>query len=134
MSGKASVDQLARRFGVQPETIEGWRAEALEGMREAMRRGAGRREREAEMERENRLLRETVTEGATAQALMKANGLVLARDSEPGEPTRGHVAVPQPDRCLAADFTTVWTGVDGVVAVVPTLDCGFRSVLGMVVT
>ena len=45
MSGKASVDQLARRFGVQPETIEGWRAEALEGMREGVRtpdrRGAG---------------------------------------------------------------------------------------------
>lgn len=29
MSGKASVDQLARRFGVQPETIERWRTEAL---------------------------------------------------------------------------------------------------------
>ena len=39
MSGKASVDQLARRFGVQPETIEGWRTEALEGMREAAEAG-----------------------------------------------------------------------------------------------
>lgn len=67
-------------------------------------------------------------------AIMKANGLVLARDSEPGEPTRGHVAVPEPSRRLAADFTTVWTKVDGVVAVVPTIDCGCRSVLGMVVT
>ena len=54
-------------------------------------------------------------------AIMKANGLVLARDSEPGEPTRGHVAVPEPNRRIAADFTTVWTKVDGVVAVVPTL-------------
>ncbi len=67
-------------------------------------------------------------------AIMKANGLVLARDSEPGEPTRGHVAVPEPNRRLAADFTTVWTKLDGVVAVVPTIDCGCRSVLGMVVT
>jgi len=67
-------------------------------------------------------------------AIMKANGLVLARDSEPGEPTRGHVAVPAPNRRLAADFTTVWTKLDGVVAVVPTIDCGCRSVLGMVVT
>jgi len=67
-------------------------------------------------------------------AIMKAHGLVLARDSEPGEPTRGHVAVPQPNRRLAADFTTVWTKVDGVVAVVPTIDCGCRSVLGLVVT
>jgi putative transposase len=67
-------------------------------------------------------------------AIMKANGLVLARDSEPGEPTRGHVAVPAPNRRLAADFTTVWTKVDGVVAVVPTIDCGCRSILGMEVT
>jgi putative transposase len=67
-------------------------------------------------------------------AIMKANGLVLARDSEPGEPTRGHVAVPEPNRRIAADFTTVWTKVDGVVAVVPTIDCGCRSVLGMEVT
>jgi transposase InsO family protein len=67
-------------------------------------------------------------------AIMKANGLVLARDREPGEPTRGHVAVPAPNRRLAADFTTVWTKVDGVVAVVPTIDCGCRSILGMEVT
>lgn len=67
-------------------------------------------------------------------AIMHANGLVLARDSEPGEPTRGHVAVPEPNRRIAADFTTTWTKVDGVVAVVPTIDCGCRSILGMVVT
>lgn len=67
-------------------------------------------------------------------AIMKANGLVLVRDSEPGEPTRGHVAVPEPNRRIAADFTTVWTKLDGVVAVVPTIDCGCRSVLGLVVT
>lgn len=67
-------------------------------------------------------------------AIMKANGLVLARDSDPGEPTRGHVAVPEPNRRLAADFTTVWTKLDGVVAVVPTIDCGCRSILGMEVT
>jgi putative transposase len=67
-------------------------------------------------------------------AIMKANGLVLARDSEPGEPARGHVAVPKPNRRIAADFTTVWTKVDGVVAVVPTIDCGCRSVLGLEVT
>jgi putative transposase len=42
--------------------------------------------------------------------------------------------VPEPNRRLAADFTTVWTKLDGVVAVVPTIDCGCRSVLGMEVT
>ena len=35
ISGKATVDQLARRFGVRPETIEGWRTDALAGIEEA---------------------------------------------------------------------------------------------------
>lgn len=87
MSGKASVDQLARRFGVQAETIEGWRAEALEGMREAMRRGTGRSEREADLERENRLLRETVTESAIAQALLR-RALDEERKGRPTVPAR----------------------------------------------
>lgn len=68
-------------------------------------------------------------------ALMKAHGLVLARDSEPGEPRRiGTVAVPEPNRRLATDLTTTWTRRDGVVAIVPTIDCGCRSVLSLVVT
>lgn len=67
-------------------------------------------------------------------ALMKAHGLVLARDREPGETTRGHVAVPEPNRRVATDLTTVWTRRDGNVAIVPTIDCGCRSLLGMTVT
>jgi transposase InsO family protein len=67
-------------------------------------------------------------------ALMRANGLVLARDREPGETTRGHVAVPEPNRRFGGDLTTVWTKKDGWVAVVPTIDCGWRSVLGLTVT
>ncbi len=43
LSGKATIDQLARRFGVLPSTIEGWRADALAGIAEALRRGPGRR-------------------------------------------------------------------------------------------
>ena len=87
LSGKASVDQLARKYGVQAETVEGWRAEALEGVREAMKRGTGRSEREAELERENRLLRETVTESAIAQALLK-RALDEERKSRPTGPAR----------------------------------------------
>jgi transposase InsO family protein len=67
-------------------------------------------------------------------ALMRANGLVLARDREPGETTRGHVAVPMPNRRFGGDLTTVWTKKEGWVAVVPTIDCGCRSVLGLTVT
>jgi transposase InsO family protein len=60
-------------------------------------------------------------------AIMRAHGLVLARDSEPGEPARGHVTVPEPNRRIASDLTTVWTRKDGVVALVPTIDCGDRT-------
>lgn len=67
-------------------------------------------------------------------ALMRANGLVLARDREPGDTSRGHVAVPEPNRRFGGDLTTVWTKKDGWVAVVPTIDCGCRSVLGLTVT
>jgi putative transposase len=66
-------------------------------------------------------------------ALMRANGLVLARDREPGDTSRGHVAVPEPNRRFGGDLTTVWTKKDGWVAVVPTIDCGCRSVLGLTV-
>ena len=66
-------------------------------------------------------------------ALMRANDLVLARDREPGETTRGHVVVPEPNRRFGGDLTTVWTKEEGWVAVAPTIDCGCRSVLGLTV-
>jgi putative transposase len=61
-------------------------------------------------------------------AIMHANGLVLVRDHEPGETPRGHVVVPEPNRRIATDFTTCWTRKDGTVAIVPTIDCGCRTV------
>lgn len=60
-------------------------------------------------------------------AIMRAHDLVLAREREPGETPRGHVVVPEPNRRLATDLTTVWTRRDGVVALVPTIDCGDRT-------
>jgi transposase InsO family protein len=61
-------------------------------------------------------------------AIMHANGLCLVRDHEPGETPRGHVAVPEPNRRIATDITTCWTRKDGTVAIVPTIDCGCRTV------
>ncbi len=58
-------------------------------------------------------------------ALMKAPGHVLS-GGPPREATRrrGQVVVPEPNRCLATEFTTVWTAEDGLVAVAVTIDCG----------
>jgi transposase InsO family protein len=67
-------------------------------------------------------------------AIMRAHGLVLARDREPGESPRGHVVVPEPNRRVATDLTTVWTRRDGVVALVPTIDCGDRTAVIEVTT
>lgn len=67
-------------------------------------------------------------------ALMRAHGLVLAQTREPGEPRRGHVVAPEPNRRIATDMTTAFTKLDGVVAIVPTVDCGCRSLLALEVT
>jgi hypothetical protein len=68
-------------------------------------------------------------------ALMHAHGLVLVREAEPGgPPPRGHGVVPDPNRRWATDLTTVWTRREGWGAVVPTIDCGCRSVLALEVT
>ena len=85
-AGKATVDQLARRFGVKPETIESWRLEALEAMREGFRRGS-KSPRERELERENSQLKAAVTESSIAQALLKRE-LEAARSANPSRPAR----------------------------------------------
>lgn len=68
-------------------------------------------------------------------ALMQAMGLCLPceRADEP-LPRLGTVAVAEPNRRWATDLTTVWTDEDGLVAVVPVVDCGCRSLLALSVT
>lgn len=68
-------------------------------------------------------------------ALMRAHGHVLAGGT-PREPAhrRGQVVVPEPNRRLATDFTTVWTAEEGLLAVAITVDCGCRSVLDVTVS
>jgi transposase-like protein len=82
LSGKASVDQVAKRLGVLPATVEGWREEAVAAMAEAMRRGNAKSARELELERENKQLREVVTETAIAKALLE-QALKTERDKRP---------------------------------------------------
>lgn len=68
-------------------------------------------------------------------ALMRAWGLTLPPASERTfSRLNGHVVVPFSNRRWATDLTTVWTRQDGVVAVVPLVDCGDRTLLGCAVT
>lgn len=66
-------------------------------------------------------------------ALMKAAGLLLPADGTRVPSPRGTVAVEEPNRLWATDMTTVYTSEDGWVGVTPTVDCGCRTALGVVV-
>ncbi len=83
LSGKATVDQLARRFGVKPETVEGWRTLALESMDDAFRQGTAQPPREAELERERATLEKVVT-----KLTMKNELLERALEEFPTKPGR----------------------------------------------
>ena len=87
LGGKASVDQIARRLGVQSSTVEGWRDDAMGGIAEALRRGSGKTVRELELEREVRELREVVTESAIKSALL-TRALDAERQGRPSGPAR----------------------------------------------
>ncbi len=71
LSGKATVDQLARRFGVKPETVEGWREMALDAVEGAFRQGTTQSPREAELERERATLEKVVTRLTMKNELME---------------------------------------------------------------
>ncbi len=67
--------------------------------------------------------------------LMREAGLLLpAPHREPREQLRGHVAVADSNRRWATDLTTAVTAHDGVVAVMPVIDCGDRVLLDIEVS
>lgn len=65
-------------------------------------------------------------------ALMKSMGLTLAPDAGRAERRAyGKVVVADSNRRWASDLTTVWTKENGVVAIVPVIDCGDRVALAL---
>ena len=86
LSGKATVDQLARRFGVQPTTVEGWRDQALEGISESLRQGSGKSARELELERDLANLEKAFTHLAIKHELV--DRALKERPSRPGRSRR----------------------------------------------
>jgi putative transposase len=61
--------------------------------------------------------------------LMADLGLLQRAVELRNEERRGKVAVPASNRRWATDLTTVWTKQDGLVAVIPVIDCGDRVLL-----
>lgn len=87
LAGKATVDQIARRLGVQASTVEAWRDDAMGGIAEALRRGSGKTPRELELERELEKLRKVVTTTAIQKCLLE-QALETEREKRPTGPAR----------------------------------------------
>jgi transposase-like protein len=83
LSGKASVDQLARRFGVHASTVEKWRQDALEGMSVALRQGSGKSGREIELEKRVKDLERAFTDVAIKKELLER--FLAQRPTLPGK-------------------------------------------------
>lgn len=66
--------------------------------------------------------------------LMTMLGLLQHPADIRNDESRGTVTVPTSNRRGATDLTTVWTQKDGLVAVVPVIDCGDRVLLACDVT
>jgi transposase InsO family protein len=68
-------------------------------------------------------------------AKMRELGLVLPAlfERDPDAP-RGQVATAESNRRWATNLTTVWTKRDGLVAVIPVIDCGDRVLLDCALT
>ena len=86
LSGKATLDQLARRFGVRAATVEGWREQALEGIAESLRQGTGKSGRELELERDLTNLEKAFTHLAIKHELVER--ALKDRPSRPGRSRR----------------------------------------------
>jgi transposase-like protein len=69
LMGKASVDQLATRFGVHPSTVEHWREEALAAIEAAFRHGPSPEERA--LQKEHQALQRAFTDLAIRAELME---------------------------------------------------------------
>lgn len=67
-------------------------------------------------------------------SIMHELNLVLAPMEQREETRCGQVTVPFSNRRWATDLTTVHTRADGLIAIVPVVDCGDRFVLGVHVT
>jgi len=86
LSGKASVDQIARRFGVNPETVLAWRQTALEGMEQAFRQGSAKPADQVAAERELKTLRDAFTDLSIRHELVQR--AIKQRPTRPGRSSR----------------------------------------------
>jgi transposase-like protein len=83
LSGKATVDQLAFRFGVQASTVQRWREIALEAVEVSLRQGSSKSASELELEKKLRSLEKAFTDLAIRHEIREK--ALKQRPSRPGK-------------------------------------------------
>lgn len=83
LSGKATVDQLAFRFGVQPSTVQRWREVALEAVEAALRQGSSKTALELELGKKLRSLEKAFTDLAIRHEIVQK--ALAQRPTRPGK-------------------------------------------------
>ena len=89
LSGKATVDQLAARFGVHGEVIEKWRALALDAVAAVMRQGSSRSSRESDLEKKLKSLERAFAELAIRHEVERCHVAALIINGPEGTPDPG---------------------------------------------
>lgn len=75
-------------FGVLPQTVEGWRDDALAGIDEALRRGNGKSARELELEREVEALKTAVVDATVKVSMLQQAMGIKPRPTRPAKSSR----------------------------------------------
>lgn len=87
LSGKATVAQVAKRLCVLPETVEGWKADALAGMESTFRQGPTQSDEDKKLAVENAQLKRVVVKLEMQKELLE-NALETERNKRPTRPGR----------------------------------------------
>lgn len=86
LTGKATVEQISRRLGVNAETVLRWRDAAVAGMAESLKQADGKTKRERELEREIDQLQHAFTRLAIKHEILDRE--LSKRPTPPGRSSR----------------------------------------------
>ena len=87
LSGKGSIEQLSQKYGVSQETIESWRAQALDAVEGAFRGGPATTDREKELEKQVSQMKSALTRTVMEKELLQ-QALDIERAKRPTGPRR----------------------------------------------
>ena len=88
LAGKASIDQLAKQYGVHASTVEGWRDAAVKAIEDAMVLGGGPTKRERELEEQNDQLKSALARATLERAIALQGVEEWKNASRPSRPAR----------------------------------------------